>query len=112
MSQSKIYVGNLSYGVDNAMLTTACSEFGEITELNIITDRDTGQSKGFGFVTFTSDTEANAAVEGLNGVELDGRALRVNIARPKEEGGRGGRGGFGGGRGEGGGRGGRSGGSW
>ncbi len=108
----KLYVGNLSYGVSDSSLQAMFEPFGTVQSAQVIMDRDTGRSKGFGFVEMGSDSEAQAAITGLNGQERDGRALTVNEARPKPEGGRGGggggRGGYGGGGG-GGGRGGRGG---
>lgn len=99
-----IYVGNLSYNTSEGNLETMFSEFGTVESVRIITDRETGRSKGFAFVDMPDDQEAMAAIEALNGQEIDGRTLRVNEARPKMEGG-GGRngggrrgGGFGGGR--------------
>ena len=103
----KLYVGNLSYGVDNSMLEQQFGAHGSVQSAQIIIDRDTGRSKGFGFVEMGSDQEAQAAISALNGKELDGRAITVNEARPQAAGGGGG--GFGGKRGGGGG-GGRSGG--
>jgi hypothetical protein len=106
----KIYVGNLSYEVTEEDLRLAIEPFGQIESVAIITDKQSGQSKGFGFVEMASKTEGQAAIEGLNGKELKGRALNVNEARPRTES-RGGRGGQGGGRGGyGGGRGGQGGG--
>jgi len=97
----KIYVGNLSYNTDGESLRTAFAEFGEVTSAEPVTDRETGKSRGFGFVEMPNKAEAEAAIKALNGKELDGRALNVNEARPKAErddrGGRGGRGGSGGG---------------
>src|SRR5271170_7335580 len=108
----KLYVGNLSYQVDSSELEQLFSAHGQVTSAQIINDRETGRSKGFGFVEMSSDAEAQAAIDGLNGQQHNGRALTVNEARPREErgggGGGGGRGGYGGG---GGGRGGYSGGS-
>ncbi len=109
----KLYVGNLSYQVDSSELEQLFGQHGTVTSAQIINDRDTGRSKGFGFVEMASDDEAQAAIAALNGQEHGGRALTVNEARPREErggGGGGGRGGFGGGGG-GGGRGGYGGGS-
>jgi RNA recognition motif-containing protein len=108
----KLYVGNLSYDVDNSALEQLFAAHGQVVSAQIINDRDTGRSKGFGFVEMSSDGEATAAIAALNGVQHDGRALTVNEARPKEEspGGGGGRGGFGGGGRGGGGRGGYGGG--
>jgi len=93
----KVYVGNLDYGVDNAALEALFAPHGTVESANVIQDRDTGRSKGFGFVEMSSDEEAQAAIAALNGVENGGRALKVNEARPRENRG-GGRGGFGGGR--------------
>lgn len=80
----KLYVGNISWGVGDAELLEAFSKFGEVTDAFVMKDRDTGRSRGFGFVTFENDEEAEAAIEAMNGVELDGRPLTVNEARPKE----------------------------
>jgi RNA recognition motif-containing protein len=102
----KLYVGNLSYGVTDSTLEQLFSAHGTVQSAQVIMDRDTGRSKGFGFVEMGSDQEAQAAISALNGVEHEGRALTVNEARPKTEGG-GGRGGGGGGRGGYGGGGGR-----
>jgi len=101
----KLYVGNLSYSMDNAQLEELFAKFGAVRSAEVIQDRDTGRSKGFGFVEMGDDNAAREAIEGLNGHENDGRTLTVNEARPKES--RSGGGGYGGG---GGGRGGRSGG--
>ena len=98
----KLYVGNLSYDVDSSSLQTLFGAHGTVESAQIITDRDTGRSKGFGFVEMGSDAEAQAAIQALNGTEVGGRALTVNEARPKPEGGRGGFGGGGGGKGRGG----------
>jgi RNA recognition motif-containing protein len=103
----KLYVGNLSYGVTDSDLARMFQPFGTVQSAQVIMDRDTGRSKGFGFVEMGSDAEAQAAITGLGGKEVDGRTLTVNEARPKEGGG-GGRGGYGGGGG--GGRGGHGGG--
>ena len=100
----RLYVGNLSYGVDDAMLTDAFAQHGQVTSATVVMDRETGRSKGFGFVEMSSSEEAQAAVENLDGVELDGRAMRVDEARPRtDRGPRGGGGGGGGGYGRGGG---------
>jgi RNA recognition motif-containing protein len=107
----KLYVGNLSYDTSNDTLQEMFEAFGTVQSAQIIMDRETGRSKGFGFVEMGSDQEAQAAINGLNGKESGGRALTVNEARPREDrgGGGGGRGGFGGGGGRsGGGGGGRS----
>ena len=98
----KLYVGNLSYDVTDSDLSTMFAAHGTVESAQIIMDRDTGRSKAFGFVEMGSDQEAQAAIAGLNGKESGGRALTVNEARPKTEGG--GRGGYGGGGGGGGGR--------
>src|SRR5207253_10832399 len=98
----KLYVGNLAYGVTDSDLQQLFEAHGTVQSAQVIMDRDTGRSKGFGFVEMGSDQEAQAAIAALNGKEVDGRALTVNEARPKPEGG-GKRGGFGGGGGGGGG---------
>ena len=107
----KLYVGNLPYSANESTLEQLFGEFGSVQSAQVIMDRDTGRSKGFGFVEMGSDQEAQKAIQALNGKEVDGRALTVNEARPKEDrgggGGGGGRGGYGGG---GGGRGGYGGG--
>jgi RNA recognition motif-containing protein len=95
----KLYVGNLSYDVDSSALEQLFAAHGAVVSAQIINDRDTGRSKGFGFVEMSSEEQAEAAIAALNGHQHNGRALTVNEARPKEErpGGGGGRGGFGGG---------------
>src|SRR5207247_832749 len=96
----KLYVGNLSYQVDSSELEQLFAQHGTVVSAQIINDRDTGRSKGFGFVEMGTDEEAQAAIAALNGQEHGGRALTVNEARPREDrggGGGGGRGGFGGG---------------
>jgi RNA recognition motif-containing protein len=94
---NKLYVGNLSYGVSNVDLEQMFSAHGAVRSAMVVMDRETGRSKGFGFVEMGSDQEAQTAINALNGKEISGRTLTVNEARPKEEGGpRGGRGGFGG----------------
>jgi len=98
--ENKLYVGNLSYSVTEYELSDAFSEFGTVDKATVITDRETGRSRGFGFVEMSSDAEAQAAIDGLNGAQLGGRNLTVNKARPRENrgGGAGGdRGGYGGG---------------
>ncbi len=96
----KLYVGNLSYSVSSSGLEQLFSEHGTVVSAQVIQDRDTGRSKGFGFVEMGSDEEANAAIQALNDQEHEGRRLKVNEARPREDrGGRGGGGGYGGGRG-------------
>ena len=106
----KLYVGNLAYSVDDGTLSQMFSEYGTVTSAQVIMDRDTGRSKGFGFVEMGSDAEAQSAINGMNGQALEGRAIVVNEARPREErpggfggGGGGSRGGYGGGGGGGGG---------
>lgn len=101
----KLYVGNLPYSVDDSILQAHFASFGSVTSAKVIMDRDSGRSKGFGFVEMENDDEANRAIEELNGTDLNGRALNISEARPQapREGGGGGRGGFGGGRGGGGG---------
>ena len=95
----KLYVGNLTYGVTDGDLQTMFAAHGTVQSAQVVMDRDTGRSKGFGFVEMGSDQEAQAAIAAMNGKEIDGRALTVNEARPKTEGGGGGRGVYGGGRG-------------
>jgi RNA recognition motif-containing protein len=96
----KLYVGNLTYGVTDSALEQMFQPYGTVQSAQVIMDRDTGRSKGFGFVEMGSDAEAQAAITGLGGKEVDGRALTVNEAKPREDrgGGGGGRGGYGGGR--------------
>jgi RNA recognition motif-containing protein len=117
----KLYVGNLNYEVTDASLAELFAAHGTVQSAQVIMDRDTGRSKGFGFVEMGSDAEAQAAIAALNGSQQGGRSLTVNEARPKEGGGGGGgrggyggggggRGGYGGGGGGGGGRGGYGGG--
>jgi RNA recognition motif-containing protein len=101
----KLYVGNLPYSFSNDDLQRLFEPYGEVESAAIIMDRDSGRSKGFGFVEMTSREEAEAAIEGLNGMAVGDRDLTVNEARPREDrgGGGGGRGGYGGGGGRGGG---------
>ena len=94
----KLYVGNLTYGVTNSDLEKMFEPFGRVESAQVIMDRDTGRSKGFGFVEMGSDQEAQAAIAALSGKEVEGRQLTVNEAKPRED-----RGGGGGGRGYGGG---------
>src|SRR5690349_19557396 len=100
---NKLYVGNLAYSVRDESLQQAFSQFGSVTSAKVMMDRETGRSKGFGFVEMGSDAEAQAAINGMNGQALEGRPIVVNEARPREErpggfgGGGGGRGGVGGG---------------
>ena len=100
----KLYVGNLSYQVDSTELEQLFGAHGQVLSAQVINDRDTGRSKGFGFVEMADDAEAEAAIAALNGFQHGGRALTVNEARPRED--RGGGGGYGGGGGRGGGGGG------
>ena len=97
-----IYVGNLSFDTDDAALRTAFEAHGEVTSAQVITDRDTGRSRGFGFVEMPSNEEAKAAMTALDGSDLDGRTLKVNEAKPRGSGGGGGGGRSGGGGGRGG----------
>jgi RNA recognition motif-containing protein len=104
-----LYVGNLSYRTSSQDLQEMFAQFGTVTSAQVVEDRETGRSKGFGFVEMASDDEAQAAINGVHGKEIDGRSLTVNEARPREDrggggggGGRGGRGGYGGGGGGGG----------
>jgi RNA recognition motif-containing protein len=104
---NKLYVGNLAYSVRDDSLLQAFSQFGHVASAKVMMDRETGRSKGFGFVEMGSDAEAQAAINGMNGQALEGRAIVVNEARPREErpggfgggggGSRGGGGGYGGG---------------
>ncbi len=108
---NKLYVGNLAYSVRDDSLQQAFSQFGHVASAKVMMDRETGRSKGFGFVEMGSDAEAQAAINGMNGQPLEGRAVVVNEARPREDrpggfgggGGGGSRGGYGGGGGGGGG---------
>jgi RNA recognition motif-containing protein len=95
----KLFVGSLSWGTNDEGLRSAFSAHGEVSEAVVISDRDTGRSRGFGFVTFEDDEAADKAIAALNGTELDGRTIRVDVAQAKRRdgGGGGGRGGYGGG---------------
>ena len=106
---NKLFVGNLAWATTEGAIEEACAPYGTVTSCNLMMDRATGRSRGFAFVEMSSEDEANRAIEGLNGKEIDGRKLQVNIARPKEDrpprsfdgpprGDRGGYGGGGGGR--------------
>jgi len=106
----KLYCGNLGYGVTSSDLEQLFAQFGQVQSAEVINDRDTGRSKGFGFVEMSTEAEAQAAISGINGTEHDGRTLTVNEARPREDRRGGGGGGGGGGRGGGGYGGGRGGG--
>jgi RNA recognition motif-containing protein len=110
--ETKLYVGNLSYNVGEEDLRQLFSQAGVVKEVALIVDRDTRQSKGFGFVEMTTQAEAEKAIQMFNEHEVDGRRLTVNIARPRTEGGRGAGGGGGGRGGFGGGGGGRGGGGY
>jgi RNA recognition motif-containing protein len=120
MSENKLYVGNLPFDSTEDDISDAFAAFGTVQSVNVITDRETGRPRGFAFVEMSTDAEAQAAVQGMDGRDFGGRNLKVNVARPREPrggggggrgfggGGGGGRGGYGGGRGGGGGgRGGR-----
>ena len=96
----KLYVGNMSFDTEESDLRKAFEEHGKVDSVAIITDRDTGRSKGFGFVEMSNDTEGQAAIDALNDKDLQGRTLKVNVAKPRTDnrgggGGGGGRGGFG-----------------
>jgi RNA recognition motif-containing protein len=96
---TKLFVGNLSFNVTENQLQDAFAAFGSVVETNLMMDRATGRPRGFGFVTMSTPEEAQKAIDGLNGKDLDGRALTVNVAKPREErpgGGGGSRGGYGG----------------
>lgn len=109
MSENKIFVGNLAWTVNEADLSEAFNPYGDIVDCTVVMDRHTGRSRGFGFVTFGDKSQAESAIEAMNGKELGGRTLNINLAREREKGGDtgggarrtggGGRGGFGGGRG-------------
>ena len=97
---NKLFVGNLSFNTTENALQDAFAAFGTVTEASLMMDRATGRARGFGFVTMSTAEEAQKAIEGLNGKTIDGRALTVNVARPREErsgGGGGGRRQYGGG---------------
>jgi RNA recognition motif-containing protein len=93
----RLYVGNLSFSTTEETLQNRFGEFGKVDEVAIITDRETDRPRGFAFVTMSIDSEGRAAIEGLNGVDVDGRTITVTEARPKSEGGGRGGGGRGGG---------------
>jgi RNA recognition motif-containing protein len=97
----KLFVGSLSWNTNDDGLYEAFAPFGEVVEAKVITDRNTGRSRGFGFVTYNADEDADKAVSALNGTELDGRTIRVDVAQERSRGGGGGGGGrdsYGGGR--------------
>ncbi len=95
--ETRLYVGNLAYSTSEAELRTLFAQAGTVTDVALIKDRDTGQSKGFGFVTMSNQAECQKAISMFNSTELNGRPLTVNIAKPREERSGGGGGGFGGG---------------
>ena len=111
---NKLYVGNLPYSFSDSDMQQAFGQFGTVASAKVMMERDTGRSKGFGFVEMATDAEAQAATQAMNGAMLDGRQIKVNEAKPRESrsggGGGGGRGGYGGGGGGGGGYGGGGGG--
>ncbi|CAN6477184.1 unnamed protein product [Victoria cruziana] len=90
MSSSKLFIGGLSYGTDDSSLREAFSSYGEVVEARVILDRETGRSRGFGFVSFTSSEEAASAISGMDGKDLHGRMIRVNYAMDRSGGFRGG----------------------
>ena len=102
---NRLYVGNLSFNTGSDAVREAFAKFGDVTDVHLVTDRETGQPRGFGFVTMGTSAAAQAAIAGMNGTTLDGRGLRVNEAEERQQrgggggygGGGGGRGGFGGG---------------
>lgn len=95
----KLYFGGLSYNTTDDTLNAAVQQYGTVTSAKVIMDRETGRSRGFGFVEMSTDEEADAVIKGLDGQQVDGRMVRVSVARPPENGGGGRGGGFGGGRG-------------
>ena len=93
MAQNKLYVGNLSFNSTENDVSDAFSAYGTVTSVTLITDRETGRPRGFGFVEMSSDAEAQAAMQAMDGQDLDGRSLKVNVAKPRESRGGGGGGG-------------------
>ena len=91
----RLYIGNMSYDTTEDRLRTVFENYGAVESINLIADRETGRPKGFGFIEMPTDEEANAAIEGINGTDLDGRTVKVNVARARTEN-RGGGGGGGG----------------
>lgn len=89
---ARLFVGNISYRMTEDELRDTFAEFGNVSDVHIVTDRETGRSRGFAFVEMPDDGEADKAIEALNGQDMGGRSLTVNIARPRQEGGGGGRG--------------------
>lgn len=85
MNKSKVYVGNLSWGIDTDQLKQAFEQFGNIVDAIVVTDRQTGRSRGFGFVEFEEEEAAQKAIDEMNGKDLDGREIVVNFAKEKEE---------------------------
>lgn len=85
LMSTKLYVGNLPWSIDSQRLEEIFSEFGTVEDAFVLTDRETRRSRGFGFVTFSSEEEANAAIEAMHGKDLEGRDLVVNVAKPREE---------------------------
>ncbi|MCO4773909.1 MAG: RNA-binding protein, partial [Deltaproteobacteria bacterium] len=83
---SKLFIGGLAWATDDNSLRAACEAYGTVTEAKVITDRETGRSRGFGFVTFSSNEEAAAAIAGMDGQDLDGRSVRVNDAQERSRG--------------------------
>lgn len=83
--KNKLYVGNLPFSADDSSIKELFSKSGTVTSASVIHDKETGRSKGFGFIEMSSEQEAATAIENLNGKELEGRALKVNLAKPKEE---------------------------
>jgi len=81
----KLYVGNLSKQVNDAQLSDLATPYGKLISANVATERSSGESKGFGFIEYGSDTEANAAIEGLNGRDVNGQALKVNESKPRKD---------------------------
>ena len=93
---TNIFVGNLSFDATEHAVRSMFEQYGTVDKVSLVTDRDTGRARGFGFVEMSENSEAQQAIAGLNGQELDGRAINVNEARPREERGGSNRGGFGG----------------
>ena len=81
--QNKLFVGNLPWSVDSEQLKETFSKYGDVTDAHVLTDKVTGRSRGFGFVEFATDEEAASAIDALDGSEMDGREINVNVARPK-----------------------------
>ncbi|QHO06137.1 Glycine-rich RNA-binding protein 2 [Arachis hypogaea] len=90
MSSNRLFIGGLSYGVDDQSLRDAFSGFGDVVDAKVVTDRDTGRSRGFGFVNFSSDESASSALSGMDGQDLNGRVIRVSYANDRPTGPRGG----------------------